>query len=147
MRLFFPSQRQNVTFKTLANYSVIQYSCIARVSEILDFNYLFTKFTLNIIYSNKVNSHSLCFIFQCFDFIPRLLQGISERLKEGLICPPSRQFYELRLLFLLTALRPELRVQLWQVTFYILRQLSWIMSWITTHSFQFIFVRSVVCPC
>ncbi|KAA0705674.1 Synembryn-A Protein [Triplophysa tibetana] len=44
----------------------------------------------------------------------RLLQGLSERLKEGLICPPSRQFYELRLLFLLTALRPELRVQLWQ---------------------------------
>nr|XP_055049835.1 synembryn-A [Misgurnus anguillicaudatus] len=47
----------------------------------------------------------------------RLLQGLSERLKEGLICsssPTSCQFYELRLLFLLTALRPELRVQLRQ---------------------------------
>ncbi|XP_051988320.1 synembryn-A-like [Xyrauchen texanus] len=46
----------------------------------------------------------------------RLLRGLSERLKEGIssTSPPSDQFYELRLLFLLTALRPELRVQLQQ---------------------------------
>ncbi|KAG9342943.1 hypothetical protein JZ751_015159 [Albula glossodonta] len=46
----------------------------------------------------------------------RLLSGLSERLKKGTQAPepPSGQFYELRLLFLLTALRPELRVQLLQ---------------------------------
>ncbi|XP_010900555.2 synembryn-A isoform X1 [Esox lucius] len=44
----------------------------------------------------------------------RLLSGLSERLKKGISgrVPPSGQFYELRLLFLLTALRPELREQL-----------------------------------
>uniref|UniRef100_A0A3P8SA24 Synembryn n=1 Tax=Amphiprion percula TaxID=161767 RepID=A0A3P8SA24_AMPPE len=44
----------------------------------------------------------------------RLLQGLWENLKEE-ICssePPGGQFYRLRLLFLLTALRPELRMQL-----------------------------------
>ncbi|XP_060758687.1 synembryn-A [Neoarius graeffei] len=46
----------------------------------------------------------------------RLLPGLSEKLKEGIrsVSPPSGQFYELRLLFLLTALRPELRRQLQQ---------------------------------
>ncbi|KAM9391625.1 chaperone Ric-8A [Pholidichthys leucotaenia] len=46
----------------------------------------------------------------------RLLQGLWESLKQGLWCttPPSDQFYKLRLLFLLTALRPELRLQLQQ---------------------------------
>ncbi|KAF5888254.1 synembryn-A-like isoform X1, partial [Clarias magur] len=46
----------------------------------------------------------------------RLLSGLSEKLKDGLhsVLPPSGQFYELRLLFLLTALRPELRRQLQQ---------------------------------
>ncbi|KAM9457169.1 chaperone Ric-8A [Clarias gariepinus] len=45
-----------------------------------------------------------------------LLSGLSEKLKDGLhsVSPPSGQFYELRLLFLLTALRPELRRQLQQ---------------------------------
>ncbi|XP_076608407.1 chaperone Ric-8A [Chaetodon auriga] len=46
----------------------------------------------------------------------RLLQGLWESLKQG-ICnrvPLGDQFYKLRLLFLLTALRPELRVQLRQ---------------------------------
>ncbi|KAK3552339.1 hypothetical protein QTP86_010436 [Hemibagrus guttatus] len=44
----------------------------------------------------------------------RLLPGLSEKLKNGIcsVSPPSGQFYELRLLFLLTALRPELRSQL-----------------------------------
>ncbi|KAG5832034.1 hypothetical protein ANANG_G00286820 [Anguilla anguilla] len=44
----------------------------------------------------------------------RLLSGLSERLKRGTQGPepPSGQFYDLRLLFLLTALRPELRSQL-----------------------------------
>ncbi|XP_053095253.1 synembryn-A [Pangasianodon hypophthalmus] len=46
----------------------------------------------------------------------RLLPGLSEKLKDGIhsASPPSGQFYELRLLFLLTALRPELRRQLQQ---------------------------------
>ncbi|XP_030649771.1 synembryn-A [Chanos chanos] len=46
----------------------------------------------------------------------RLLSGLSERLKEGIhsSSAPSGQFYELRLLFLLTALRPELRKQFQQ---------------------------------
>lgn len=50
-------------------------------------------------------------------FSPRLLPGLSEKLKDGIrsVSPPSGQFYELRLLFLLTALRPELRRQLRQV--------------------------------
>ncbi|XP_062840822.1 synembryn-A [Trichomycterus rosablanca] len=46
----------------------------------------------------------------------RLLPGLSKKLKDG-ICsgsPTSGQFYDLRLLFLLTALRPELRRQLQQ---------------------------------
>uniref|UniRef100_A0A8C1WIP2 Synembryn n=1 Tax=Cyprinus carpio TaxID=7962 RepID=A0A8C1WIP2_CYPCA len=40
----------------------------------------------------------------------------NERLKDGIhsSSPPSGQFYELRLLFLLTALRPELRIELRQ---------------------------------
>ncbi|KAJ8253583.1 hypothetical protein COCON_G00201950 [Conger conger] len=44
----------------------------------------------------------------------RLLSGLSERLKRGNQAPepPSGQFYDLRLLFLLTALRAELRAQL-----------------------------------
>ncbi|XP_016302556.1 synembryn-A-like isoform X2 [Sinocyclocheilus anshuiensis] len=48
--------------------------------------------------------------------ILRLLHGLSERLKDGIhsSSPPSGQFYELRLLFLLTALRPELRIELRQ---------------------------------
>ncbi|XP_070779564.1 chaperone Ric-8A [Enoplosus armatus] len=46
----------------------------------------------------------------------RLLQGLWESLKQGIWSgvPPSGQFYKLRLLFLLTALRPELRLQLQQ---------------------------------
>ncbi|KAM6905145.1 chaperone Ric-8A [Xenentodon cancila] len=46
----------------------------------------------------------------------RLLQGLWESLKQGIWkrTPPSGQFYKLRLLFLLTALRPELRQQLQQ---------------------------------
>uniref|UniRef100_A0AAZ3R581 Synembryn n=2 Tax=Oncorhynchus tshawytscha TaxID=74940 RepID=A0AAZ3R581_ONCTS len=46
----------------------------------------------------------------------RLLSGLSDKLKQGISAKalPSGQFYELRLLFLLTALRPELRVQLQQ---------------------------------
>uniref|UniRef100_A0A671PDX5 Synembryn n=1 Tax=Sinocyclocheilus anshuiensis TaxID=1608454 RepID=A0A671PDX5_9TELE len=58
----------------------------------------------------------LCFILLCFVFFTRLLHGLSERLKDGIhsTSPPSGQFYELRLLFLLTALRPELRIELCQ---------------------------------
>lgn len=43
--------------------------------------------------------------------------GLIERLSSGVRCssPSSVQFYELRLLFLITALRPELRAQLQQV--------------------------------
>ncbi|XP_015257213.1 PREDICTED: synembryn-A-like, partial [Cyprinodon variegatus] len=46
----------------------------------------------------------------------RLLQGLWESLKQGMWsrAPPTGQFYKLRLLFLLTALRPELRLQLQQ---------------------------------
>ncbi|XP_038595485.1 synembryn-A isoform X4 [Micropterus salmoides] len=46
----------------------------------------------------------------------RLLQGLWESLKQGIWsrAPSSSQFYKLRLLFLLTALRPELRLQLQQ---------------------------------
>ncbi|XP_073800692.1 chaperone Ric-8A isoform X3 [Danio rerio] len=46
----------------------------------------------------------------------RLLHGLSVRIKDGIhsSSPPSGQFYELRLLFLLTALRPELRIELCQ---------------------------------
>ncbi|GAA6233113.1 synembryn-A-like [Lates japonicus] len=46
----------------------------------------------------------------------RLLQGLWESLKQGIWsrAPSSGQFYKLRLLFLLTALRPELRLQLSQ---------------------------------
>ncbi|XP_013876444.1 synembryn-A [Austrofundulus limnaeus] len=46
----------------------------------------------------------------------RLLQGLWGSLKQGIwsAVPPSGQFYKLRLLFLLTALRPELRLQLQQ---------------------------------
>uniref|UniRef100_A0A3B4ZXA2 Synembryn n=1 Tax=Stegastes partitus TaxID=144197 RepID=A0A3B4ZXA2_9TELE len=49
-----------------------------------------------------------------FLFHGRLLQGLWENLKQE-ICssePPGGHFYQLRLLFLLTALRPELRQQL-----------------------------------
>ncbi|TRY59956.1 hypothetical protein DNTS_017614 [Danionella cerebrum] len=44
----------------------------------------------------------------------RLLHALSKKIKEGLHASsaPSGQFYELRLLFLLTALRPELRTEL-----------------------------------
>ncbi|XP_036416671.1 synembryn-A [Colossoma macropomum] len=46
----------------------------------------------------------------------KLLPGLSEKLKDSIhsAAPPSGQFYDLRLLFLLTALRPELRKQLQQ---------------------------------
>ncbi|XP_070704640.1 chaperone Ric-8A [Pempheris klunzingeri] len=46
----------------------------------------------------------------------RLLQGLWESVKQGIwsMVPSSGQFYRLRLLFLLTALRPELRLQLQQ---------------------------------
>ncbi|GAA6068208.1 synembryn-A, partial [Tachysurus ichikawai] len=46
----------------------------------------------------------------------KLLPGLSEKLKNGIcsVTPPSGQFYELRLMFLLTALRPELRCHLQQ---------------------------------
>ncbi|XP_069566314.1 synembryn-A [Brachyistius frenatus] len=46
----------------------------------------------------------------------RLLQGLWESLKRGIWSeePPTDHFYKLRLLFLLTALRPELRLQLQQ---------------------------------
>ncbi|XP_046906741.1 synembryn-A [Hypomesus transpacificus] len=44
----------------------------------------------------------------------RILSGVLDRVAKGtnMPAPPSGQFYELRLLFLLTALRPELRAQL-----------------------------------
>lgn len=43
--------------------------------------------------------------------------GLIERLSSSISCSPpsSVQFYELRLVFLITALRPELRTQLKQV--------------------------------
>ncbi|XP_035510841.1 synembryn-A [Morone saxatilis] len=46
----------------------------------------------------------------------RILHGLWESLKQGIWSrvPSSGQFYKLRLLFLLTALRPELRLQLQQ---------------------------------
>ncbi|XP_076615522.1 chaperone Ric-8A [Chaetodon auriga] len=46
----------------------------------------------------------------------RLMCGLVERLSSSISCssPSSVQFYELRLLFLITALRPELRTQLQQ---------------------------------
>ncbi|KAM7386252.1 hypothetical protein PAMA_009066 [Pampus argenteus] len=46
----------------------------------------------------------------------RILQGLWESLKQGIGSrePSSGRFYKLRLLFLLTALRPELRLQLQQ---------------------------------
>ncbi|XP_022609427.1 synembryn-A-like [Seriola dumerili] len=46
----------------------------------------------------------------------RLLQGLWQSVKQGVWSRPSSggQFYKLRLLFLLTALRPELRLQLQQ---------------------------------
>ncbi|XP_071763456.1 chaperone Ric-8A isoform X1 [Centroberyx gerrardi] len=46
----------------------------------------------------------------------RLMCGLTERLSCSASClsPSSGQFYELRLMFLITALRPELRVQLQQ---------------------------------
>ncbi|XP_076852359.1 chaperone Ric-8A [Brachyhypopomus gauderio] len=46
----------------------------------------------------------------------RILTGLSEKIKNDIHSPspPSGQFYDLRLLFLLTALRPELRQQLLQ---------------------------------
>lgn len=55
----------------------------------------------------------------CFHW--RLLQGLWESLKQGIWsrAPSSGQFYKLRLLFLLTALRPELRLQLSQVNLYV----------------------------
>lgn len=47
----------------------------------------------------------------------RLLSGLIHRLSSGVSCSPpsSVQFYELRLMFLITALRPELSAQLRQV--------------------------------
>ncbi|XP_062330467.1 synembryn-A isoform X2 [Osmerus eperlanus] len=46
----------------------------------------------------------------------RILSGVLDRVAKGTImpAPPSGQFYELRLMFLLTALRPELRAQVLQ---------------------------------
>ena len=48
----------------------------------------------------------------------RLMCGLIERLSSSISCssPSSVQFYELRLMFLMTALQPELRTQLQQVT-------------------------------
>jgi len=47
----------------------------------------------------------------------RLLSGLIERLSSSVnwLSPSSLQFYELRLMFLITALRPELSTQLQQV--------------------------------
>lgn len=58
-----------------------------------------------------------CLATPFFCFHGRLLQGLWETLKQGIWSrvPPSGQFYKLRLLFILTALRPELRLQLQQV--------------------------------
>ncbi|XP_068162095.1 synembryn-A isoform X2 [Antennarius striatus] len=46
----------------------------------------------------------------------RLMSGLVERVSSSISCSPpsSVQFYELRLMFLITALRPELRTQLQQ---------------------------------
>ncbi|KAF7655331.1 hypothetical protein LDENG_00057640 [Lucifuga dentata] len=46
----------------------------------------------------------------------RLMTGLTERLSSSVSCPSpsSVQFYELRLMFLITALQPELRAQLQQ---------------------------------
>ena len=47
----------------------------------------------------------------------RLMCGLIQCLSSTISCSPpsSVQFYELRLMFLITALRPELRTQLQQV--------------------------------
>ncbi|XP_016091981.1 synembryn-A isoform X2 [Sinocyclocheilus grahami] len=66
------------------------------------------KALCNVIYNSLKAQERACIL--------RLLHGLSERLKDGIrsSSPPSGQFYELRLLFLLTALRPELRIELCQ---------------------------------
>ncbi|XP_016343266.1 synembryn-A-like isoform X2 [Sinocyclocheilus anshuiensis] len=66
------------------------------------------KALCNVIYNSPKAQERACIL--------RLLHGLSERLKDGIhsTSPPSGQFYELRLLFLLTALRPELRIELCQ---------------------------------
>uniref|UniRef100_A0A8C1K2U1 Synembryn n=1 Tax=Cyprinus carpio TaxID=7962 RepID=A0A8C1K2U1_CYPCA len=66
------------------------------------------KALCNVIYNSPKAQERACIL--------RLLHGLSERLKDGIhsSSPPSGQFYELRLLFLLTALRPELRKELCQ---------------------------------
>ncbi|XP_016397118.1 synembryn-A-like isoform X2 [Sinocyclocheilus rhinocerous] len=66
------------------------------------------KALCNVIYNSPKAQERACIL--------RLLHGLSERLKDGIhsSSPPSGQFYELRLLFLLTALRPELRIELCQ---------------------------------
>lgn len=48
----------------------------------------------------------------------RLMCGLIERVSSSVSCstPSSTQFYELRFMFLMTALRPELSTQLKQVT-------------------------------
>uniref|UniRef100_A0A3B5LM66 Synembryn n=1 Tax=Xiphophorus couchianus TaxID=32473 RepID=A0A3B5LM66_9TELE len=60
----------------------------------------------------------------------RLLQGLWESLKQGIWsgAPPTGQFYKLRLLFLLTALRPELRLQLTFIKYFPLRHTVNILS-------------------
>lgn len=51
-------------------------------------------------------------------FTARLMSGLIQCVSSSISSssPSSIQFYELRLMFLITALRPELRLQLKQVT-------------------------------
>lgn len=59
----------------------------------------------------------VCFVHVLLEPSSRLLAGLSEKLKNSIHSGSASrgQFYDLRLLFLLTALRPELRRQLQQV--------------------------------
>uniref|UniRef100_A0A3B3RT40 Synembryn n=1 Tax=Paramormyrops kingsleyae TaxID=1676925 RepID=A0A3B3RT40_9TELE len=68
-----------------------------------------------------------------------LLSGLSDRLVQGIhtLAPPCGQFYELRLIFLLTALRPELRAQLQKV----IEMLIWGVSLLTTALEQCLLVQ------
>uniref|UniRef100_H2MS96 Synembryn n=1 Tax=Oryzias latipes TaxID=8090 RepID=H2MS96_ORYLA len=80
---------------------------------------LFTLAHLGGILQNTVVGRmksTSCLATPFFCFHGRLLQGLWETLKQGIWSrvPPSGQFYKLRLLFILTALRPELRLQLQQ---------------------------------
>lgn len=66
-----------------------------------------------------------------------LMCGLTERLSSSVSCssPSSVQFYELRLMFLITALRPELSAQLQQVSH--LRQ-----SCCVKHAVQYVLLLS-----